>query len=60
MWNVQTRQYTFGDGTAKETYLDTKKIIKLQLDTGAKAIHPGYGFLSENTDFAKECEENGN
>lgn len=48
-----------GDGTAKETYLDTKKIIKAALDTGAKAIHPGYGFLSENTDFAKECEENG-
>lgn len=47
------------DGTAKETYLDTKKIIKAALDTGAKAIHPGYGFLSENTDFAKECEENG-
>ena len=36
-----------------------KKIIKAALDTGAKAIHPGYGFLSENTDFAKECEENG-
>ena len=34
-----------GDGTAKETYLDTKKIIKAALDTGAKAIHPGYGFL---------------
>ena len=48
-----------GDGTAKETYIDTKKIIKAALDTGAKAIHPGYGFLSENTDFAKECEENG-
>ena len=48
-----------GVGTAKETYLDTKKIIKAALDTGAKAIHPGYGFLSENTDFAKECEENG-
>lgn len=48
-----------GDGTAKETYIDTKKIIKAALDTDAKAIHPGYGFLSENTDFAKECEENG-
>lgn len=41
-----------GEGTAKETYLDTEKIIKAALDTGAKAIHPGYGFLSENTEFA--------
>lgn len=48
-----------GEGTAKETYLDTEKIIKAALETGAKAIHPGYGFLSENTEFADMCAKNG-
>ncbi len=48
-----------GEGSAKETYLDIDKIIKAALDTGAEAVHPGYGFLSENTDFAKKCEDNG-
>ncbi len=47
-----------GDGSAKETYLDIDKIIKAALETGAEAIHPGYGFLSENTLFAAKCEEN--
>ncbi|MFI3206075.1 MAG: urea carboxylase [Clostridia bacterium] len=48
-----------GEGSAKETYLDVKKIIDAALKTGAQAIHPGYGFLSENTYFASECEKNG-
>ena len=48
-----------GEGTAKETYLDTEKVLQAAIDTGAKAIHPGYGFLSENTDFARACEEKG-
>lgn len=48
-----------GEGTAKETYLDTKKILEAAIKTNAEAIHPGYGFLSENTDFARECEKNG-
>ncbi len=48
-----------GEGTARETYLDVDKIIKAALDTGAEAVHPGYGFLSENTVFAAKCEENG-
>ncbi len=48
-----------GEGTAKETYLDTKKILDAAIKTGAQAIHPGYGFLSENTDFARECESKG-
>lgn len=48
-----------GEGTAKETYLDVQKILKAALDSGAQAVHPGYGFLSENTEFAKLCEENG-
>ncbi len=48
-----------GEGTAKETYLDTRKILDAAIRTGAQAIHPGYGFLSENTDFARECEAKG-
>ncbi len=47
-----------GEGTVKETYLDVDKIIQAALDTGAEAVHPGYGFLSENTLFAAKCEEN--
>jgi urea carboxylase len=48
-----------GEGTAKETYLDTSKILDAAISSGAQAIHPGYGFLSENTDFARECESKG-
>lgn len=48
-----------GEGNAKETYLDVDKIIDAAIKSGAQAVHPGYGFLSENTDFAKRCEENG-
>lgn len=48
-----------GAGAAKDTYLDMEKIIQAALSTGAQAVHPGYGFLSENTEFAKACEKNG-
>lgn len=48
-----------GSGSVKETYLDVAKIIDACKKTGAEAVHPGYGFLSENTDFASECEKNG-
>lgn len=48
-----------GDGNAKETYLDEEKIIEACLKTGADAVHPGYGFLSENTDFAEKCSRKG-
>lgn len=48
-----------GPGNAQESYLRADRIISAALMTGAKAIHPGYGFLSENEEFARLCEENG-
>lgn len=48
-----------GDGPAKDTYLNTEKILIEAKRLGVEAVHPGYGFLSENTDFARACEENG-
>ena len=42
-----------------DAYLDIKKIIKIALEAGVDAIHPGYGFLSENPDFVDACEANG-
>lgn len=45
--------------TAAETYLDQNKIIEAAKRTGAQAIHPGYGFLSENASFAEKCVEEG-
>jgi 3-methylcrotonyl-CoA carboxylase alpha subunit len=51
--------YSLGTGELRETYLNIEKIIALALKTGADAIHPGYGFLSENPLFADACKENG-
>ena len=46
-------------GDPIQAYLDYDRIITLAKRAGCDAIHPGYGFLSENADFAKACEENG-
>ena len=46
-------------GNALQAYLDYDRIISLALKAGCEAIHPGYGFLSENAEFAKACEEHG-
>lgn len=51
--------FYLGDGTVLETYLNADKIIEIAKKAKAEAIHPGYGFLSENSDFARECEKNG-
>ncbi|MBQ7758971.1 acetyl-CoA carboxylase biotin carboxylase subunit [Anaerotignum sp.] len=48
-----------GGNAAADSYLNQKNIISAALATHAEAIHPGYGFLSENAEFAKLCEENG-
>lgn len=51
--------YSLGDGPARDTYLDQHKIIAIARRARADAIHPGYGFLSENTDFVARCGDNG-
>jgi len=48
-----------GGSSAATTYLDGHKLIQIAQQTGAKAIHPGYGFLSENADFAQAVIEAG-
>ncbi|MBT8593303.1 acetyl-CoA carboxylase biotin carboxylase subunit [Polynucleobacter paneuropaeus] len=48
-----------GPAPSRESYLVMDRIIQACKDTGAEAVHPGYGFLSENELFAKRCEEEG-
>ncbi len=48
-----------GPPLSRKSYLNTENIIKAAKDKNADAIHPGYGFLSENESFAKACTENG-
>jgi 3-methylcrotonyl-CoA carboxylase alpha subunit len=48
-----------GPSRARDSYLNSDRVIEAAKKTGAEAIHPGYGFLSENADFAKACLEAG-
>ena len=48
-----------GPGAPAESYLHVERIIDAARASGAEAIHPGYGFLAENADFARACEDAG-
>ena len=51
--------YLLGPAPSKDSYLRSDKIIDIAKQSGAEAIHPGYGFLSENEEFAKACADAG-
>lgn len=51
--------FMIGPAPASESYLNIRKIIDVAKAVQADAIHPGYGFLAENTEFAKACEDSG-
>jgi len=53
------RTVQIGPAPVKQSYLNAAAVIEAAKQTGAQAIHPGYGFLSEDADFAEVCESNG-
>ncbi|WP_026858123.1 acetyl-CoA carboxylase biotin carboxylase subunit [Jeotgalicoccus psychrophilus] len=53
---LATESYCIGPKLSKDSYLDMIGIITIAQSTGCDAIHPGYGFLAENSDFAEMCE----
>lgn len=56
---LATDAYCIGPASSAESYLDIGRIMSVAEVTGADAIHPGYGFLSERADFAEICEQSG-
>lgn len=50
--------YYLGESPVAKSYLNAEKIVRIALESGAEAVHPGYGLLSENPQFARLCREN--
>ncbi|MDR2966790.1 MAG: acetyl-CoA carboxylase biotin carboxylase subunit [Methanobacteriaceae archaeon] len=57
--NYANESYALGNPSPSRSYLNIEKIINIAIESGAEAIHPGYGFLAENSNLGKECEKNG-
>ena len=57
--NYADESYPLGNPSPAKSYLNIEKIIDIALESGADAIHPGYGFLAENPKFGEACEKNG-
>ncbi len=57
--NYADESYYLGPSPVSESYLNIPRIMALAKEAGAEAIHPGYGFLSENPNFARACEQEG-
>jgi len=51
--------YCIGPAPSRESYLNMEAIIRVAKESGADAIHPGYGFLSENAEFSDRCKAEG-
>ena len=56
---IADEAYALGGQTAAESYINTEKLLDVIARSGAEAVHPGYGFFSENSDFAKAITEMG-
>ncbi|WP_096269778.1 acetyl-CoA carboxylase biotin carboxylase subunit [Paucisalibacillus globulus] len=54
--NMADESYLLGPARVNESYLNVDKILSIANEAGVDAIHPGYGFLSENASFAEKCE----
>ena len=59
MYALRMRQYVSARSISKDSYLNIPNIISAAEITNADAIHPGYGFLAENAEFSRVCEEYG-
>ena len=56
---LATRAVCLGPGPSRDSYLKVDTVVQAALGTGCDAVHPGYGFLSENRDLALACEKAG-
>jgi 3-methylcrotonyl-CoA carboxylase alpha subunit len=57
--DMADKAYRVGGNPSSESYLNRNKILEIAKDSNCEALHPGFGFLSENAGFAQECVNNG-